>query len=77
MSQLQPENECPICGLHDGNHKMSCRVEYRRCVDADKTYIVCEGQVTYGPDPFAEEIYGDKTPVWMCESHRYESFMDI
>jgi hypothetical protein len=33
--------------------------------------------VTYGPDPFAEEIAGDDTPVWECEECRYQSAMDI
>lgn len=33
--------------------------------------------ITYAPNPFASEINGDDTPVWMCEDCRYESAMDI
>lgn len=44
------------------------------CVDYGNA---CEGEVTFGPDPFQEEIHGDDTPVWMCEEHRYQSAMDI
>jgi len=48
------------------------------CVDgAASSWYDCEGEVTFEPDPFAEEINGDDTPVWMCEHHRHESAMDI
>ena len=33
--------------------------------------------VVYGADPFAEDVHGDDTPVWMCGNCRYESAMDI
>lgn len=31
----------------------------------------------YGPDPYAEEIGGNDTPVWECVSCRHERAMDI
>lgn len=37
----------------------------------------CDGAVTFDSDPFAHEIAGDDTPVWMCEEHRCQSAMDI
>jgi len=37
----------------------------------------CAGPVTHGPDPFAAEVAGDTTPMWMCEHHRERSFLDI
>jgi hypothetical protein len=33
--------------------------------------------VTYGSDPYAEEVNGDDTPVWECEECRYQSRLDI
>jgi len=33
--------------------------------------------VTLTIDPFAAEIYGDMTEVWMCANCYYESSMDI
>ena len=33
--------------------------------------------VTFGPDPYAEEIGNDDTPVWECENCRHESAQDI
>jgi hypothetical protein len=43
------------------------------------TCITCgtTENLEYGPDPFAEEIHGDDTPVWECEACRYESARDI
>jgi hypothetical protein len=36
-----------------------------------------EKECWFGPDPFAEEIHGDSTPVWQCGDCSYESMMDI
>lgn len=33
--------------------------------------------VSFGPDPFASDVHGDHTPVWLCESCAYERAMDI
>ena len=33
--------------------------------------------VTFGPDPYQSEINDDDTPVWMCDTCREESAMDI
>jgi len=33
--------------------------------------------VTWGPDPYAEEIAGDDTPVWECQKCRHESADEI
>lgn len=39
--------------------------------------ICGEMGATYGPDPYAEEIGNDDTPVWECGDCRHESAMDI
>jgi hypothetical protein len=31
----------------------------------------------FEPDPYAEEINGNKTPVWICRDCYHESLMDI
>ena len=31
----------------------------------------------YGPNPYAWELYDDKTDVWMCAECRNESAQDI
>lgn len=36
-----------------------------------------ENPVTYGPNPFKDEINDDQTPFWICGDCRYESRMDI
>jgi hypothetical protein len=33
--------------------------------------------VTFGPDPYASEIYNDQESVWECEVCREQSAMDI
>jgi len=33
--------------------------------------------VTYEPDPYAQEIRNNDTPVWMCADCRRESSRDI
>jgi len=38
---------------------------------------LCDGVETFGPDPFAEEIYDDHSNYWMCEGERRASAMDI
>lgn len=39
--------------------------------------VGCTGVGEWGPNPYAEELYGDMTPVWMCAGARYGSAMDI
>ena len=31
----------------------------------------------YGPDPYAQDVNEDDTPVWECGNCRYESVQDI
>ena len=47
-----------------------------------KEEMVCldcgsDENVTFGPDPYMKDIWGDDTPVWMCSNCRYESARDI
>lgn len=49
------------------------KLERHRCVDCG-----CDGDdVTYGPDPYAEEIHHDDTPFWMCDWCRKASARDV
>lgn len=32
---------------------------------------------TFGPDPYAEDIHGDDTPVWLCEGCSKSRAADI
>lgn len=34
-------------------------------------------ELFYGPDPYAQELYDDETPVWQCSDCAHESAMDI
>lgn len=43
-----------------------------RCIDCRAPDIA-----TYEPCPYAEEIEGDSTPVWLCEPCRHERAQDI
>lgn len=36
-----------------------------------------EKELIFGPDPFAEEIYGDDTEVWLCQDCHEQSALDI
>lgn len=45
------------------------------CVFLD--YGDCDGEVTFEPDPYAYDIYGDETPVWMCEKHRIDQALEV
>ena len=44
-----------------------------------KVCVSCGGteNLEWGPDPYAEEIRGDDTPVWECVHCREESARDI
>lgn len=42
-----------------------------------ETCEIISKDVTFAPNPFQEEIYGDHTNVWMCSICRYESSQDI
>lgn len=37
----------------------------------------CDGEGQLGPDPFAQEIYDDNTPVWQCDGVRTGRAQDI
>ena len=39
--------------------------------------IIDEGYVSWGVDPFADEIYDDQTEIWLCGRCAYESYMEI
>lgn len=47
----------------------------RRCDSCHELFA--EEDLYYGPDPFAEEIYGDTTPVRQCNHCTTESALDI
>ena len=34
-------------------------------------------EVTLAPDPYNSDLYGDETPVWMCEDCRLQRADDI
>jgi hypothetical protein len=36
-----------------------------------------EGEMVYGPDPFASEIYGDYSEIFLCEYCHQSSCDDI
>jgi hypothetical protein len=42
-----------------------------------RTHHPCTEPATFEPDPYAEEIHDDSTPVWICESHYQERKDDI
>jgi len=46
--------------------------EEKKCTDCDTTE-----NVTTAPCPFAEEIYGNETPVHLCEECRSQRAGDI
>jgi hypothetical protein len=44
----------------------------------ERSYGVnCDGIGHWGPDPYAEELAGDSTPLWLCEGVRTGRAMDI
>lgn len=44
------------------------------CERADEN---CDDVLYWGPDPYASEIHGDETEMWLCEYHYYESCDEI
>lgn len=46
-------------------------------VDNKKYWLYCDGVLVLGTDPYAEEIAGDTTEVWMCDGQRMDSADDI
>jgi hypothetical protein len=59
---------------------------YRKCQGfCDKVYPVRkmsdifskENMVSWRTDPFAEEIHGDYTRMWLCDECEHEYAMDI
>lgn len=58
------ENVCKHCGIS---------------LDAKDHWgnLMCDGVLTLGADPYAEEIHGDFSESWDCMGGRHESAMDI
>ena len=48
-----------------------------RCVECGRIFDIDSGEISFGPDPYAEDIGGDSTSVWECDSCRHQSGMDI
>lgn len=46
-----------------------------QCQSCGKFFPLSE--IFFGPDPFAQEIYGDDTEIWLCEKCLEESASDI
>lgn len=36
-----------------------------------------ESEMSYGPDPYADEILGDNTPIWLCRECWNQSENDV
>lgn len=53
---------CKICGNTERLHQ---------CEECEGWF--CEQHITYAPNPLAEDVYNDDTPVWMCVECRVES----
>ncbi len=56
--------------------------EIKEQVFAAVTRKYCErcgtyDDISYGPDPFSQEIHNDDTPCWLCKECSYQSAMDI
>ena len=50
------------------------------CIEAppsDSVVSACEGPVTFGPDPYEQDVNGDDTPVWLCQRHADDRAMEI
>jgi hypothetical protein len=37
----------------------------------------CQGLLSFGADPYTQELYADTHPVWMCEEHRRQRADEI
>lgn len=61
--KIQFEYSCFNCG---GEKTMRCK----KCGKSGK-------DVTKAPDPYAQDIHNDSTPVWMCEPCRSISAQEI
>lgn len=62
-----------MTGTKANRHAGESEPAKHRCVDCG-----CEGDgVTFEPDPYAEEIHYDDTPVWMCDWCRIRSARDV
>lgn len=53
------------------------RKDLHVCESCGKEYDALKDEIAFEPDPFAEEIHGDSTPIWQCSNCAYESSMDI
>lgn len=66
-------NVCSLCDK-SFNPRVVRAIDYSECIGG---YSECCGDMEFGPDPFAEEIREDSTPVWECSYHRCQSADDI
>ena len=65
--------EIKYSGEVTGGRRNMCENEEHKCCGSGKV----GDDVIYGPDPYAEDVVGDDTPVWECEKCRYDSAQDI
>jgi uncharacterized protein with PIN domain len=64
-----------VLGEPERRREVKAKEKMHRCVSCEKMFP--ESKIEFSPDPYAEEISGNKTPVWECESCRHESAMGI
>ncbi len=57
---------CPDCAKHNPTKRAK---PCSRCGSRE--------DVTFEADPFASDMYGDQTPVWMCRECRAQRAADI
>ena len=63
--------------VHSGN--LFSKDGRRKVVTPSDGLCECCGSdgATFGAHPFASEIHGDETPVWMCADCRHQSMQDV
>lgn len=47
------------------------------CIDPSYGNPWCSGEATLAPNPYAEDVHGDDTPVWMCAGAREGAAADV
>ena len=51
--------------------------DQQKCFRCGWVFSIDAEEIWLAPDPFAEEVYGDCTPVWECHTCREESAEEV
>lgn len=79
MTTLQSAGNCPVCTAPETSLNEDGTLYCHQCWNTSVPTCACGStiDVTWGPDPFEDEIRGNDTPDWICRQCWESSWLEI